>query len=360
MNLYLVSGFLGSGKTTAIVEAAKLLIANNKRVGIVTNDQGKYLVDTAFVRAEGIPTVEVTGGCFCCHYDDLEKVLCELNENLSPDLIFAESVGSCADIISSVMNPLLKLRPIKSVRSILTVFTDIRFLQARSRGEPLPFSDEVIYIFDQQIEEAEILILNKKDCLNDVEGQVLLNNMKKKYPQKTILLQNSFLKGDVINWLESLSVHESAATRKGLNLDYEKYADGEAKLVWMDAKMVLRSQNFICWKPYLENFFQDLVKNIQRDTTVAHLKYELVLGDLHQKISVTSFQEKWIDPNIKAFQGNQVSVLLNIRAESEPGMLRNHFQRAVKEVEISAGITVELEFENAFTPPKPNPAHHIP
>ena len=51
MNLHLVGGFLGSGKTTAIISAARLLMASGKRVAIITNDQGKYLVDTAFFRA---------------------------------------------------------------------------------------------------------------------------------------------------------------------------------------------------------------------------------------------------------------------------------------------------------------------
>ncbi len=64
MELHVVGGFLGSGKTTAIIGAAKYLMAHGKRVGVVTNDQGRYLVDTAFFRSEAVPTVEVTGGCF--------------------------------------------------------------------------------------------------------------------------------------------------------------------------------------------------------------------------------------------------------------------------------------------------------
>jgi len=98
MHLHIVGGFLGSGKTTAIIGAAKLLMAQGKRVGVVTNDQGKYLVDTAFFTRADVPTVEVTGGCFCCHYDDLDARLAQLQQMAQPDVIFAESVGSCADI----------------------------------------------------------------------------------------------------------------------------------------------------------------------------------------------------------------------------------------------------------------------
>ena len=89
MILHLVGGFLGSGKTTAIIAAARHLLAASQRVGVVTNDQGRYLVDTAFFQTQQVPTVEVTGGCFCCHYDDLEERLEELDRSALPHVIFA-------------------------------------------------------------------------------------------------------------------------------------------------------------------------------------------------------------------------------------------------------------------------------
>ncbi len=61
MDLHVVSGFLGSGKTTAIVSALKTLLARSVRVGVITNDKGRYLVDTAFLGGTGVPTAEVPG-----------------------------------------------------------------------------------------------------------------------------------------------------------------------------------------------------------------------------------------------------------------------------------------------------------
>ena len=110
MHLHLVGGFLGSGKTTAIIGAARFLMAQGKRVGVITNDQGKFLVDTAFIRAMEIPAVEVAGGCFCCNYENLEERLEQLTASNRPDVVFAESVGSCADIVATVLKPLLHLR----------------------------------------------------------------------------------------------------------------------------------------------------------------------------------------------------------------------------------------------------------
>ena len=129
-------------------------MSQGKRVGVVTNDQGKYLVDTAFFSFSDIPAVEVTGGCYCCNYDVLEDRVNELVEMLHPDIIFAESVGSCADIVATVIKPFQQLKNIPTELMTLSVFADARLLRMRLLGDELPFSDDVVYIFDKQIEEA--------------------------------------------------------------------------------------------------------------------------------------------------------------------------------------------------------------
>src|SRR6266550_5892615 len=62
----MIGGFLGAGKTTAMLRLARKLTADGVRVGLITNDQSSGLVDTALVRASGLPIEEITGGCFCC------------------------------------------------------------------------------------------------------------------------------------------------------------------------------------------------------------------------------------------------------------------------------------------------------
>ena len=50
-----VGGMLGAGKTSLIVAAARRLAEQGRRVGVVTNDQGSGLVDTALLRAAHVP-----------------------------------------------------------------------------------------------------------------------------------------------------------------------------------------------------------------------------------------------------------------------------------------------------------------
>ncbi len=109
MQLHMVGGFLGSGKTTAIAAACKALAVRKMTAGVITNDQGKYLVDTAFFDLQKIPAVQVARGCFCCNYDDLITRIDQLVRAVQPDVIFAEAVGSCADMVATVIKPLQEL-----------------------------------------------------------------------------------------------------------------------------------------------------------------------------------------------------------------------------------------------------------
>ena len=48
---YMIGGFLGAGKTTAVAELAAHLTKKGRRFGLITNDQGRELVDTAMLRS---------------------------------------------------------------------------------------------------------------------------------------------------------------------------------------------------------------------------------------------------------------------------------------------------------------------
>ena len=69
----MVGGFLGAGKTTAILRLAEMLRDDGQRVGLITNDQSVNLVDTAVLAAHGFPVEEITGGCFCCRFNSKKK-----------------------------------------------------------------------------------------------------------------------------------------------------------------------------------------------------------------------------------------------------------------------------------------------
>ena len=103
--IVVVGGFLGAGKTTLILAAARELERHGRRCAVIMNDQGSELVDTRFADLQGLRSGEVTGGCFCCRLTDLVDAAEKLRA-FSPDVIFAEPVGSCTDLLATVLRPL--------------------------------------------------------------------------------------------------------------------------------------------------------------------------------------------------------------------------------------------------------------
>jgi G3E family GTPase len=180
MKINLLSGFLGSGKTTAMCAAAKALLQQGIHTGVITNDQGIKLVDSEFFKSTDIPSRQVTGGCFCCNYAALDSSIQSLVAANKTAVIFAESVGSCTDIVATVLKPLLQFYPTAQVT--ISVFADVRLLQLMLNKETNLFDETVNYIYLKQLEEAGIIVVNKTDLIDKTTLAEIKVLMKQQYP----------------------------------------------------------------------------------------------------------------------------------------------------------------------------------
>ena len=353
MDLHLVGGFLGSGKTTGIIAACHRLTAEGKTVGVVTNDQGKYLVDTAFFEAADLPTVEVTGGCFCCRYEDLENVLAKLEDNASPDAIFAESVGSCADLVATVVRPLIASESARTHLRSFSVFTDARLLERRLNDQPLPFADNLVYLFDKQIEEAGLLIVNKSDLLGD-RLDTLVQLATSRFSDIQVLAQDSRSPDGVDNWLGKISSGDSLTGRVTADLDYDVYGAAEAELAWLNHMVRLAPSD----RPVVERVGEiiDRILGELEDAVVGHVKFAIETDVGRYKVSVTTEDRvSWRD-QIADVRGATANVLINARVVAGADDLQRIVSDAVDGVR---GATAIGDSTEAFHPAYPTPTHRI-
>ena len=125
---------------------------SGKRVGLITNDQAANLVDTAALKDRGLPVEEVSGGCFCCKFDDLVGAMDVLTGAEQPDALLGEPVGSCTDLSATVIQPLKALHSDRYRLAPFTVLVDPdrvgEVLGLSGPAAPPPgFPDDVNYIF---------------------------------------------------------------------------------------------------------------------------------------------------------------------------------------------------------------------
>src|SRR5687767_2192980 len=157
----MLGGFLGAGKTTLISRLARHYQSRGLRVGIVTNDQAADLVDTNALRGQGLAVEEVAGACFCCHFADLIAKAEQLRKSAVPDVILAEPVGSCTDLVATVVQPLKHLYPERFRVGPYSVILKPSHGRRILRGEDgAGFSPKAAYIFRNHREEAAAIFLN--------------------------------------------------------------------------------------------------------------------------------------------------------------------------------------------------------
>ena len=158
---YLISGFLGSGKTTFIREQLK---STGPRVAVLVNEFGELGVDGALIRsAGGIDVIELPGGCICCSQKDaLEENIQRIAAEFRPELLLIEPSGIAES------SELLKVLTAPSLREVIRLDAAITVIDAETF---LEFSapDAFGEFFLDQIVNADLILVNKSDLVEREE-----------------------------------------------------------------------------------------------------------------------------------------------------------------------------------------------
>lgn len=389
----LVGGFLGAGKTSLVGKYARWLQEKGLRVALVTNDQGDGLLDTASARealggdgsTEANKQVgqagtsqsvdarvsEITGGCFCCRLDELVNSINELDEQSRPDVIVAEPVGSCTDLMATVLRPLEQVYHTPFALSPLAVVLDARRALASLGGKrsKRDFHRDVGYIYRKQMEEAEWLVVNKADLLDDRDLADLLARIEKDYHSKRVFVVSAKTGLGLEEWFQATLDHVTQGGR-AVEIDYERYAEGEALLGWVNSEAscefgeTVQDLDWGHWLHTLGKAIGDLLDAGGHE--VGHFKMSVDNGEkiyrVHQVMGGTEVEEGvGVSPSSKR---NQIAVgalalpclLINLRAEGDAKTLEGLVARAIGE---QTEVTVTFRNQAAFQPGKPVPIHRI-
>jgi G3E family GTPase len=94
MKVSQIAGFLGSGKTTAVMKIVDELMARGHKIAIIVNDVGEISVDAKFIESHGLKAKEISGGCICCQIaGTFADTLALLHDTFGPDIVIVEPSG---------------------------------------------------------------------------------------------------------------------------------------------------------------------------------------------------------------------------------------------------------------------------
>jgi len=369
----MIGGFLGAGKSTSVGQLARRFTDRGLTVGLITNDQGSNLVDTRTLRNQGFAVEEIAGGCFCCRFDSLRTAAAKLDAESRPDVFLAEPVGSCTDLIATVSYPLRRLYGDDFTIAPLSVVVDpVRASRILGLQEGRKFSDKVRYVYLKQLEEAEILLINKIDLMADTDRRRLNRTLADRYPRAEILEISAREGVGLDPWYERLCrdrTHrdetQSAAT---MEVDYQRYGEGEALLGWLNATLRLSAATDIDGNRWLSEFASSLrTRLLAENADVAHLKMTLSpdggLGGLGLVNLVNlDFQPETGERLRDPLRSGQL--IVNLRAEAAPEVLEGCFEGELAHLRgaSSSGpskIELSLEHLESFRPGQPVPTHRM-
>lgn len=360
VQLLLIGGFLGAGKTTLIGQVARKLQARGQRIGLITNDQAADLVDTAWLRETGAAVSEIAGGCFCCRFDELIQTASRLiSDPESPDLLIGEPVGSCTDLQATVLNPVRQIYGDRfGVLPLSIVIDPERLHGALGNLDPESEPDPIAYIYAKQIEEADVVILNKIDrCKEDWLVQIM-ETIEQFFPGRPVFKMSALEDRGIDEWLEWVLSTEGVQPRKTMGVDYQTYAEGEAALGWLNLHGRLEGGETVDWQEWLGAFLtgiQEKCRNESRE--IAHVKAMLTGDSGSIMANLTDYQNPpQLQGTIRG-TGRSTVLTLNARVVAAPEWLESCIREALAQTTEQATIEFTLQGLESLSPAPPQPMH---
>lgn len=360
----MIGGFLGAGKTTAIARLARTYIEQGLNVGLVTNDQAYQLVDTQSLRAQGFTVGEVPGACFCCKFNDLVETVAGLSKDQRPDVIITEPVGSCTDLVATVIEPLRHLHGDQyEVGPLVVLCKPEHGKKILGGNSQTGFSPKAAYIFLKQLEEADVVVINKVDKLSSEEVEELIAAVRKRFPKKTVLVAS----GKEGQGFEQIVAALQSARPEGqlpLDIDYDIYAEGEAELGWLNCSAEVRATDTRL--PFsLDDIVVELVQSLavaleQANFEPAHLK---VLGQTDSSTSIANLvsSDDRAELSLAAeIETVAADLLVNARVGGDPNQLASIVQEQFKQLAARHDLSIQIEGMQHFRPGRPEPTHRMP
>ncbi|NNJ31089.1 CobW family GTP-binding protein [Lacrimispora defluvii] len=198
-DLYIISGFLGAGKTT-LIQTMVPVVFENRKIVVIENDFGDAGIDAELLKGDSLTVTSLNSGCICCSLNgDFNRSMEQIVKEYAPDVILVEpsGAGRLSDIIKVCMN---RKDLVKLCRCI-TVVDVMNFDKYRENfGE----------VFINQIQFGDLILLSH---LSGKAGEIqeTMDKIRKLNPEARIepdfwdgIPAEVFREGDRVSLTESL------------------------------------------------------------------------------------------------------------------------------------------------------------
>ncbi|NLY38190.1 MAG: GTPase (G3E family) [Firmicutes bacterium] len=271
-----VSGFLGAGKTTTMLALADHINTNRGKASVIVNDLGaKNLVDAKYSQFCGCQVTELTGQCICYQTENLVDRLRRLLDYEHNDLVMSDIPGCGVGALEHVYHKLDREYPGEFELAPFTVIADperLRTIMPEQADINLP--GEMNYLFRAQLQEADVVVLNKIDLLADAEIETYIKFLNDFCPDAAVFAISAKNRTNIGPLADYIMVKGTRLKTVDIGYGGPDFVAAEQKLSWYNRQLYVR----ICCGTFDGNaFLGDLTASIraklkEKRRNVPHLK----------------------------------------------------------------------------------------
>ena len=238
------SGFLGAGKTTAMIAFANSI---NKRCGkaaILANDLGaSNIVDADYTATTDILTTQISGNCICYQHENLVDKLRQLAAGGA--VVIMSDIPGCG--IGALDHVYLQLEEHEKGEFDLMPFTCIvdpeRLRMIMPEAAQINLPREMRFLLEAQMAEADLIVLNKKDLLTNDEVKQRTAFIKAAYPDTSVLVMSALTGDGVDDVVDYLMTHNAAAKHREIGYGSAEFIAAENLLCWYNRRVFLEEKD---------------------------------------------------------------------------------------------------------------------
>lgn len=215
VEIYILSGFLGAGKTTLLQNILSEEHHNNRKIAVIMNELGEVSIDSDVIPEE-TPLKELLNGCVCCTIQgQLEVQLENMLREYELDAIYIETTGVAhpIEVLDACLSPLFADQ--LEVKAILTIVDAKRWKNRAS------LSIQLRKLLMEQIEHADVILLNKIDSLSENEKAMTISEVQSLNPSGKLFMTEFAripLSSIQINKINEKHQHEQAHVHNHLHV----------------------------------------------------------------------------------------------------------------------------------------------
>jgi hypothetical protein len=257
---------------------------------------------------------------------------------------------------ATILQPIKDKYPEWELLPLVVLVEHARMQEALGITEGLTHPD-ALYIIERQMSEADRIVLNKKDLLSEKELADDLGILRKRFPETPVTAISALNGTGVDDVLDDVLKSTDKAGNRLTDVDYDRYANGEAVLGWLNAAMDLRGKAE--WHAFAENLLNALGEAFaEKKAEIGHVKLILLDGEKSIVGNIGKLSDSANCRGEKELFAPHVTLILNARVQMPRETLEETVHAVVAKLAKEADVFVGYDTELCLTPGRPNPTYH--